>query len=228
MPQIRISIEGSNGSEASELEIRELVVAGWTGRDKAAMEKHIAELEELGVKRPARTPIYYRVAADRLTTASSIQVCGGDSSGEVEFLLAAHPTGLLVGLGSDHTDRKLETYNVTLSKQACEKPIGARFWRFDDVIGHWDELVLRAHIVTGGRRELYQEGRLSGMLPPGELMAGYDGGARLAAATAMFGGTFAAIGGIRPADRFEGELEDPVLGRKLAFAYDVATLPIHG
>ena len=31
---------------------------------------------------------------------------------------------------------------------------------------------------------------------------------------AMFGGTFAAKGGIRPASRFEFELEDPVLKRK--------------
>jgi hypothetical protein len=44
----------------------------------------------------------------------------------------------------------------------------------------------------------------------------------------MFGGTLAAIGGIRPADCFEGELEDPVLGRRISFAYDVRQLPVHG
>ena len=37
----------------------------------------------------------------------------------------------------------------------------------------------------------------------------------------MFGGTFAAKGGIRPADRFEFELEDPVLKRKIGHGYDV-------
>jgi hypothetical protein len=44
----------------------------------------------------------------------------------------------------------------------------------------------------------------------------------------MFGGTFPAIGGIRPADRFEFELEDPVLQRRLAQAYDVRSLPVAG
>ena len=46
--------------------VRTAVIAGWTGRDKEALEKHIKELEELGVPRPASTPIYYRVAAARL------------------------------------------------------------------------------------------------------------------------------------------------------------------
>ena len=44
----------------------------------------------------------------------------------------------------------------------------------------------------------------------------------------MFGGTFAAKGGIRPASRFEYELEDPVLKRKLSHAYDVIVLPVRG
>ena len=32
----------------------------------------------------------------------------------------------------------------------------------------------------------------------------------------------------RPAERFEIELEDPVLGRKLTHAYDITTLPDEG
>jgi hypothetical protein len=44
----------------------------------------------------------------------------------------------------------------------------------------------------------------------------------------MFGGTFAAKGGIRPASRFEFELEDPVLKRSIRHAYDVITLPVWG
>ncbi len=30
---------------------------------------------------------------------------------------------LFVGVGSDHTDRKAETINVSLSKQMCAKPV---------------------------------------------------------------------------------------------------------
>jgi hypothetical protein len=42
----------------------------------------------------------------------------------------------------------------------------------------------------------------------------------------MFCGTMPAIGGIRSSSRFEMELEDPVLGRKISHAYDIETLPI--
>ena len=44
----------------------------------------------------------------------------------------------------------------------------------------------------------------------------------------MFGGTFAAIGGIRGAERFSGELEDPRTGRRMSFAYDIRCLPVTG
>jgi len=44
----------------------------------------------------------------------------------------------------------------------------------------------------------------------------------------MFGGTLPAIGGIRGGQRFEGELEDPQSGRRIAFAYDVRCLPVLG
>ena len=50
--------------------VKELVIAGWTGRDVAALEKHIRELEAIGVKRPKTTPIFYRVAASLLKAAT--------------------------------------------------------------------------------------------------------------------------------------------------------------
>ena len=99
--------------------VDQLIIAGWTGRDEAALRRHIRELEELGVKPPKTTPIFYRVAAHLLTHASEIQVSGPDTSGEVEFVLLAKPDGLWVTVGSDHTDRKAETIGVSLSKQLC-------------------------------------------------------------------------------------------------------------
>ena len=231
MATIAATVETSSGSHKADIAVRDLVLAGWTGRDKAALEHHIAELEALGVKRPASTPIYYRVSATRLTTGNAIEVMGTDSSGEIEFVLAATGGDLLVGLGSDHTDRKAETFGITLSKQLCDKPIATTLWRFADIVDHWDDIVLRAYITNGGRRELYQEGTLAKMLPPAELMHGYAGAARgapLNEGTMMFGGTFAAIGGIRSAERFEGELEDSRLGRRITLAYDIRCLPVMG
>jgi hypothetical protein len=40
--------------------VKSLVVAGWTGRNVAALEAHIKELEAIGVKRPKTVPIFYR------------------------------------------------------------------------------------------------------------------------------------------------------------------------
>jgi uncharacterized protein DUF2848 len=210
------------------LAIDQAVIAGWTGRDPVARDKHIAELEAIGIARPATTPIYYRVSARRLTTTDSIEVCGGDSSGEVEFVLIGWQGRIFVGLGSDHTDRKVETYSVTVSKQMCDKVVASTLWELEDVIGHWDRMVLRAWAWIDGARVLYQEGTLDSMLPVAELIRGKFGSAGFPDGCAMFGGTFAAKGGIRPADRFEFELEDPVLKRSIRHAYDVIVLPVLG
>ena len=135
-----------------DVPIRTAIIAGWTGRDQVALQKHIAELEALGVKPPASTPIFYRVAASRLTTAPVIEVTGESSSGEVEFVLLHHGGRLWVGIGSDHTDRDVETYNITVSKQMCEKPVSGEFWEISSVAEHWDSLVLRSYVHEAGER----------------------------------------------------------------------------
>jgi hypothetical protein len=208
--------------------IDQAVIAGWTGRDPVARDKHIAELEALGIARPTTTPIYYRCSARRLTLEDRIEVCGSESSGEVEFVLIGWQGRTFVGLGSDHTDRKVESYSVTVSKQMCDKPVASTVWELEDVIGHWDKLILRSWAWINGKRELYQEGTLDAMLPVKQLLDKGFGGGKLPDGCAMFGGTFAAKGGIRPADRFEYELEDPVLKRAIGHAYDVIMLPVRG
>ena len=208
--------------------IKSLVIAGWTGRNVAALEAHIRELEAIGVKRPKTVPIFYRVACSLLTTAMFIEVMADKSSGEVEFVLFALDDGLWVGLGSDHTDRKAETVGVTLSKQLCAKPVGMTLWRYDEVKPHWDKLVLRSFVPDGGKRRLYQEGPVTNMRSPEELIKLYTGGDRLKPGTAMFCGTFAVHGDISYSGTFEMELEDPVLGRKLTHGYKIVSLPDEG
>jgi Protein of unknown function (DUF2848) len=197
-----------------------LVIAGWTGRDEAALRKHIRELEEIGVKPPKTTPIFYRVAAELLTTASEIQVSGPDTSGEVEFVLLQKPDGLWATVGSDHTDRKAETVGVSLSKQLCAKPMAKDAWRYDEVKDHWERLVLR----SWSDGELYQEGSVTAMRSPEDLLARYP----LKSGWAMFCGTLAAKGGIRPAKVFRMELEDPVRRRSLTHEYRIEVLPVEG
>jgi hypothetical protein len=225
---LTFTVDAQDTTTPLTLAIDQAVIAGWTGRDPVARDKHIAELEAIGIARPASTPIYYRVAATRLTTADSIEVSGGDSSGEVEFVLIGWQGRIFVGVGSDHTDRKVEAYSVTVSKQMCDKPIAPVLWELEDVAGHWDQMMLRSFAWIDGARVLYQEGKLDGMLPVADLIARGFGGKGLPDGCAMFGGTFAAKGGIRPATRFEYELEDPVLKRSIRGGYDVIALPVLG
>jgi hypothetical protein len=178
------------------------------------------------VKPPSRTPLFYLCSVSRVTQAGTIEVLGSRTSGEAEFLLLKHAGALWIGVGSDHTDRELEAYGVAASKQICDKPIGGEFWRYDAVAPHWDQVRLRAYAVNSGKRELYQDGLVAAMLPPAELISLYDAKNDLPDGTLMFCGTLAAIGGIRPAERFECELEDPVLQRRIGCGYDIVTLSI--
>ena len=228
MFDLAFTIDAQDTTTPLTLPIDQAVIAGWTGRDPVARDKHIAELEAIGIARPASTPIYYRVAARRLTTADRIEVSGGDSSGEVEFVLIGWQGRIFVGAGSDHTDRKVETFSVTVSKQMCEKVMAPVLWELEEVAAHWDRMILRSYAWIDGARVLYQEGTLDGMLPVKDLIARGFGGAGLPDGCAMFGGTFAAKGGIRPASRFEFELEDPVLKRSIRHGYDVVALPVLG
>lgn len=202
------------------------MIAGWAGRDRAAIEHHIEELEALGVPRPSAVPLFYRVAAQQLTQDERVEFVGPDSSGEAEVFIFSHQGTQWVSLASDHTDRKLETHSVALSKQVCAKPVARDAWRFDDVAAHWDELVLRSWIVENAERVLYQEGTLAGLQPPLDLVRGAFGTDSMPEGTGMTCGTVAAIGGIRPAPSFEMELEDPVLKRSLRHRYDLEILPV--
>jgi hypothetical protein len=215
-------------SAVSELAFRPdaLVIAGWTGRDAAAVQHHIEELAALGVPAPSSVPLFYRVAAQQLTQAETIEVVGDGTSGEVEPVLLAMADGLWLGVGSDHTDRKAEAYSVALSKQLCAKPIGRVLWRFEELLGHWDALTLRSYATRAGERRLYQEGPVAGLRPPTELVARFADGGTLTPGTVMFCGTMPAREGIHPAELFELELHDPVLGRTLRHRYETRVLPV--
>lgn len=208
--------------------ITHLTIAGWTGRNQEAVEKHILELEALGVRRPETTPIFYRVASSLLTTNETIEVMGTASSGEVEPVIFSLSGELWVGIGSDHTDRKAETVGVTLSKQMCAKPVGRILWRFADVADRWDDLEIQSHVVVGGERRLYQEGTLRTMRPPAELIRLGTGKETMADGSAMFCGTLAVHGEIGASERFEMTLRDPLTGESLTASYSTISLPERG
>lgn len=221
---LNFDLHAGQGVQPVSLQPSALVVAGWTGRDEAALRHHIEELAAIGVPRPSSVPVFYRNSLLNLTQAPVVEVLGPDTSGEAEPVIVALGDRLCLAVGSDHTDRKAETQGIALSKQLCAKPIGRDLWALEDIAGHWDRLQLRSFATIDGQRVAYQDGTLSGMRQPADLIARY--GSRLKPDSVMYCGTLAAIGGIRPASRFELELEDPVLGRTLRHAYDIHVLPV--
>ena len=221
---LRFDLHARQGLQRMALEPAALIVAGWTGRDEAALRHHIEELAAIGVPRPSSVPVFYRNSILNLTQAPMVEVLGPDTSGEVEPVIVALGNQLCLTVGSDHTDRKAETQGIALSKQLCAKQLGHDLWILDDVVDHWDQLKLRSFATIDGKRLAYQDGTLSAMRPPADLIARY--GSALVPNAVMYCATLGAIGGIRPASRFEMELEDPVLGRTLRHAYAIDVLPV--
>jgi hypothetical protein len=214
----------SGETDRAEFEPKALIVAGWTGRDEKALRHHIEELAAIGVPRPSSVPVFYRISTANLAQTAQLDVLGPDTSGEAEPVVVTMQDGLWLGVGSDHTDRKAETMGIALSKQLCAKVIGKTLWRLEDVARHWDRLILRAYVTIDGKRLKYQEGPLSAMRNPADLIA--RAGTKFVAGTVMFCGTLGAIGGIRPAAQFTAQIEDPVLGREMHCEYGVNALPV--
>lgn len=227
MSKIRLNLHSFSSQESNpsiELEINRLIVAGWAGRNIEAIEEHIAELEELGVKRPTSVPCFYQLSSDLLTTSNEIQVIEPHSSGEVECVLIDSEHGLLIAIGSDHTDRKVESYNVAISKQVCSKPISQDAWLYTDVADHWDALVMRSYRMINGEKELYQEGQTSNLLAIPDLIKKLTQGDQFPKNHAMLCGTQAVLTQISHGDAFYLELYDPILNRTLTHHYTVTTL----
>lgn len=224
-----LTFERRNGAHGDRIRVHidNLVIAGWTGRDPKAIQHHVEELAAIGVPPPSATPLFYRVSNTLVTQTDRLQVLGPDTSGEAEPVVVALADGLWLGVGSDQTDRKAESMSVALSKQLGPKVVGRRLWRLADVLPRWDTLRLRAFATFGGKRTLYQDAALSAMRSADDLIRRFTGGKdTLIAGTVMFCGTVVAIGGVRPSERFEVELEDPASGDKLTLGYDVDELPV--
>ena len=134
---LSFSLTTKAGVEVHQLAFQMAIVAGWTARDIAAMEKHMKELEEIGVARPAATPVYYRVGAARITTADSIQATGGNQR------RSRIRDG---GIGEALDRRRVRPYRPpggSLQHHGVEayvnKLVAAVLWPWEEVADHWDD-----------------------------------------------------------------------------------------
>ena len=200
-----------------------VIIAGYTGRNQEEVRSHINELAAQGIPAPAETPTIFRATLDRLTTGGEIEVLGGNTAGEAEVVLLVKGDELWVTVGSDHTDRELEKSDIPVSKQVCPKPVCAEVWSYAEVKERWDHFILRSWVGASGREQLYQQGKMSAVLKPEDLLAILRRRlGRLVDGAAIYTGTIPLIGGafaFKP--YFAAELCDESAGRLLRCGYKV-------
>ena len=225
-PELPLVVESREGFEPLPFTVRHIVCGGYTSRDRAEVERHVKELERLGIAPPKEVPVFFSVASYLATVGSAIEVQGPFTSGEAEFVLLFGPGGPWVTVGSDQTDRFFERHSVAASKQLCPKVIGGTVWPVAEVEDHWDELILRSWVRSGRKRRLYQEAPLAAMLPPAALLPGLRRRAgRLLDGVVFFSGTVPTVDGeLIYGDAYELELADPRLDRTIRTQYTVHVL----
>ena len=200
---------------------RRIIIAGYTGRNQEEVRAHIKELAAQGVPAPAEIPTIFRATLDRLKTDGEMEVLGEHTSGEAEAVLLVEGNNIWVAIGSDHTDRELEKVNIAAAKQVCPKPVSAEVWRYADVRERWDSLILRSWVGESSREQLYQEARMSAVLPPEDLLAILRRRlGKLVDGAVIFTGTIPLLGGLFAArPYFEAELFDESAGHSLRCVY---------
>lgn len=205
---------------------RRLFLAGYTGRDREHVQRHIDELLAQGIPAPEHVPELYPGVAEAIQVGGRLPPGRGWSSGEVEYVLFVADRGVYVSVGSDHTDRELERTAVVAAKQAFPKIVGSQVWPLSDLAGGWDSLVLRAWVSDGGGRRLYQESLLVTIISPLDLL-GLIPGESQGDGLVVFSGTVATLARA-PATglcRFEGELLRPDGRVLVACSYEYEAAP---
>lgn len=209
-----------------QLGINSSYCVGYSGRDQELTLKHIKELAELGVPEPEEIPALYPVRKSSLTQNSKIEVLGDDSTGEAEIVLifGDSPDEIYVTVGSDHTDRSLETVDINKSKQVCDKPFARKAWLFEDVIDHWDDLELVSHIYVAGEWKSYQKESVKKILHPQDVIDFLTGKNIALSQTIVFSGTVPLLDGFKQAEKFSMELVDPIKQDSIYAEYEIANL----
>jgi Protein of unknown function (DUF2848) len=225
-PELSLVVESREARAPLLFTVRRIVCAGYTSRDRTEAERHIRELENLGIARPKDVPVFFAVASYLATIEQIIEVQGPFTSGEAEFALLLGPGGAWVTVASDQTDRFVERHSVPAAKQLCAKVLAPVVWPLSEVEGHWDDLELRAWVRSGRKRRLYQEAKLGSLLAPDALLSGLRRrvGRVLDGVLLLSGTVPTADGQVVYGDAYELELADPRLGRTIRTQYAVRVL----
>ena len=97
-----------------------MVNAGYVGRNQDEVRRHIEELAAQGIPGPKKTPTLYPVITRALVTDPFVEVSATKPPAKLNMCCWWRmKTRVLVGLGSDHTDRHLEETDIPRAKQIC-------------------------------------------------------------------------------------------------------------
>lgn len=214
----------SDVAKPLNFEVRKLILAGYTFRDQEQIRKHLEEEKKEGFTASVEFPRFGPKLRDKITTSDRIEVLPGfKTSGEAEFVVLIDGSNIYIGIGSDHSDRDTEKYDMWISKQMCPCVISKKVWPYEDVKDHWDNIIKRAWVDNKGQRQLYQEIKLEKFMKPEEIVdkakERVEGDLT---GTVIYAGTEAAIGGeIIYSSYFEAELVDEQTGRTITCAYSI-------
>lgn len=202
--------------------VKKILNGGFAGRNQKAVWAHIEELEKIGVTPPQKTPTFYPLPSDLLVFDDEIEVLDTGNSAEIEYVLLFAKDEIYVALGSDHTDRDLETHSIPKSKLVYPNIISRQVWTYGGLKDHWDQIEIRCWL--GEEKEtLYQDATLAAIMSPEQFIERLkelvDGDLE---GLVFFSGTVAALTeGIAYSDFVSGELADPVNDKKLEISYRV-------
>lgn len=225
MKTINFKLQRLTGEEDLALNYEELLVIGYAGRNMEKTMEHIKELEEqLGVPAPKRIPTIFECSHELLTQEKDIKFVGSKTSGEVEYVIVLSNGNIYIGLGSDHTDRELESISVPKAKQVCPKPISTKIWDYNDLKDHWDKIRLISYQTINGVEQIYQDGTLADILPVEKILQELKERVGDIKNSIIYSGTVPLLKGFVYGDNFRCMIVDEVLNRTISLDYNVQVI----
>ncbi len=209
-----------------EVEVKRIFNGGYAGRDQELVRGHIEELGKLGIPAPTTSPTLYPISNYLATTSDVVQVQNQESCGEVEYVLIYHDGKCYVTVGSDQSDRNLETFSVPKCKQAAPDVLAPEVWDMDEVKDHFEELKLECYVEKDGEWIPYQLGKVGDLMTPEEwkdIFAQHDVAKD---GHIFFSGTINTVSkDLYFAKNYRIAIIDDVLNRKITHAYSIDFLP---